>query len=327
MSSTGQERDPDKPGTASADAEPVIRVRSIVKRYGSHEAVADIDLDVRRGEIFAFLGPNGAGKTTTVEILEGFRQRTDGEISVLGHDPATAGGAWRDRVGVVLQESEPEPGLSVRECLAMYAGFYRAPRDIDETISLVGLTGKAGALATRLSGGQRRRLDFALALIGDPELIFLDEPTTGFDPSARRAAWEVVAGLRQLGKTVFLTTHYMDEAEYLADRIAVLSAGRVVARGTPRTLGGRDHMATAISFTLPDGFATRDLPAGLCPLAGPGPEGSTLLHSESPLVHLQMLGDWALSSGFDLPDLDVHRPTLEEVYLSLTGSTSTKDQR
>ena len=163
----------------------------------SHQAVAGIDLEVRRGEIFAFLGPNGAGKTTTVEILEGFRQRTAGEVSVLGQDPATAGGAWRDRVGVVLQESEPEPGLSVRECLAMYAGYYRTPRDIDETIALVGLTGKAGTLGTRLSGGQRRRLDFALALIGDPELIFLDEPTTGFDPSARRAAWEVVAGLRQ----------------------------------------------------------------------------------------------------------------------------------
>ena len=251
MDSTGDERGLDQPGTASAQAEPVISVRGLVKRYGSQQAVAGIDLDVRRGEIFAFLGPNGAGKTTTVEILEGFRRRTGGEIFVLGHDPATAGGAWRDRVGVVLQESEPEPGLSVRECLAMYAGFYRAPRDIDETISLVGLTGKAGTLATRLSGGQRRRLDFALALIGDPELIFLDEPTTGFDPSARRAAWEVVAGLRQLGKTIFLTTHYMDEAEYLADRIAVLSAGRVVAHGTPRTLGGRDHMATAISFTLP----------------------------------------------------------------------------
>jgi ABC-2 type transport system ATP-binding protein len=209
----------------------------------------------------------------------------------------------------------------------MYAGFYRAPRDIDETIALVGLTGKAGTLATRLSGGQRRRLDFALALIGDPELIFLDEPTTGFDPSARRAAWEVVAGLRQLGKTIFLTTHYMDEAEYLADRIAVLSAGRVVAHGTPRTLGGRDHMATAISFTLPDGLAARDLPEGLRPLAGPGPEGSTVLHSESPLVHLQMLGNWALGRGFDLPDLDVHRPTLEDVYLSLTGPASAKDQR
>ena len=182
MDSTGQERGLDQPGTASAQAEPVVSVRGLVKRYGSQEAVAGIDLDVRRGEIFAFLGPNGAGKTTTVEILEGFRQRSDGEISVLGHDPATAGGAWRDRVGVVLQESEPEPGLSVRECLAMYAGFYRAPRDIDETIALVGLTGKAGTLGTRLSGGQRRRLDFALALIGDPELIFLDEPTTGFDP-------------------------------------------------------------------------------------------------------------------------------------------------
>jgi ABC-2 type transport system ATP-binding protein len=230
-------------------------------------------------------------------------------------------------VGVVLQESEPEPGLSVRECLALYAGFYRAPRDIDETIALVGLTGKAGTLATRLSGGQRRRLDFALALIGDPELIFLDEPTTGFDPSARRAAWQVVAGLRQLGKTIFLTTHYMDEAEYLADRIAVLSDGRIVARGTPRTLGGRDHMATAISFTLPDGVAARDLPEGLRPLADPGPGGSTVLHSESPLVHLQMLANWALGRGFDLPDLDVHRPTLEEVYLSLTGSTSAKDQR
>ena len=178
----------------SAQSEPVVSVRGLVKRYGSHEAVAGIDLEVRRGEIFAFLGPNGAGKTTTVEILEGFRQPTKGQVCVLGHDPATAGGAWRDRVGVVLQESEPEPGLSVRECLGMYAGFYRAPRDIDETIALAGLTEKAGALGTRLSGGQRRRLDFALALIGDPELIFLDEPTTGFDPSARRAAWEVIAG-------------------------------------------------------------------------------------------------------------------------------------
>ena len=325
MDSIGEVRGANQRATASGQAEPVVCVRGLIKRYGSHEAVKGIDLDVRRGEIFAFLGPNGAGKTTTVEILEGFRQRSDGEISVLGADPATAGGAWRDRVGVVLQESEPEPGLSVRECLALYAGFYRAPRDIDETIALVGLTEKSGALGTRLSGGQRRRLDFALALIGDPELIFLDEPTTGFDPSARRAAWEVVGGLRQLGKTVFLTTHYMDEAEYLADRIAVLSAGRIVAAGTPRTLGGRDHMTTAISFTLPAGLQPRDLPDSLRPLAEPGPEGSTVLHTESPLVHLQMLGTWALNAGFDLPNLDVHRPTLEEVYLSLTGSTSTKD--
>ena len=327
MDSIRDERSAGQAGTASASGQPVITVRSLVKRYNSHQAVAGIDLEVRHGEIFAFLGPNGAGKTTTVEILEGFRQRTAGEVSVLGQDPAAADGSWRDRVGVVLQESEPEPGLSVRECLAMYAGFYRAPRDIDETIALVGLTAKAGALGTRLSGGQRRRLDFALALIGDPELIFLDEPTTGFDPSARRAAWEVIAGLRTLGKTVFLTTHYMDEAEYLADRIAVLAAGRIVAEGTPRTLGGRDRMNTSISFTLPDGLVPRDLPAGLSPLAEPGPAGLTVVHTESPLVHLQMLGTWALGHGFDLPDLDVHRPTLEEVYLSLTSPTTAKDRR
>ncbi len=310
-----------------APAEPVISVRGLVKRYGNHEAVAGLDFDVRRGEIFAFLGPNGAGKTTTVEILEGFRERTAGEVTVLGQDPATAGGAWRDRVGVVLQESEAEPGLSVRECLALYAGFYRAPRDIEETIALVGLTARAGALGTRLSGGQRRRLDFALALIGDPDLIFLDEPTTGFDPSARRAAWEVVAGLRELGKTVFLTTHYMDEAEYLADRITVVSAGQIVAEGTPRTLGGRDQMSTTISFTLPDHLQARDLPAGLSRLAEAGPGGSTVLHTESPLVHLQIIGDWALGRGFDLPDLDVHRPSLEEVYLSLTGPARKEDHQ
>jgi ABC-2 type transport system ATP-binding protein len=323
MASIGEQATRPASGVA-AEAEPVISVRGLVKRYGNQEAVAGVDLDVQRGEIFAFLGPNGAGKTTTVEILEGFRSRTSGEVRVLGADPATAGAAWRDRVGVVLQESEPEPGLSVRECLSLYAGFYTSPRDIDETISLVGLTERAGTLGSRLSGGQRRRLDFALALIGDPELIFLDEPTTGFDPSARRAAWEVVAGLRRLGKTIFLTTHYMDEAEYLADRIAVLSAGCIVAEGTPRTLAGRDHMTTTISFTLPAGLAPADLPAGLGPLAEPAPAGSTVLHSESPLVHLEMLSTWALGHGVDLPDLVVHRPTLEEVYLSLTSSTSTR---
>ena len=327
MDSISEKYDVDQAPAAPARAEPVISVRGLVKRYGDQEAVAGIALEVRRGEIFAFLGPNGAGKTTTVEILEGFRQRTEGQVAVLGQDPATAGGAWRDRVGVVLQESEPEPGLSVRECLALYAGFYRAPRDIDETIALVGLTEKAGTLGTRLSGGQRRRLDFALALIGDPELIFLDEPTTGFDPSARRAAWQVVAGLRQLGKTIFLTTHYMDEAEYLADRIAVLSAGHIVAEGTPQTLGGRDRMITDISFTLPDHVQALDLPPGLSPLAGPGPGGSIVMHSKNPLIHLQMIGNWALGRGFDLPDLAVHRPTLEEIYLSLTGPATKEDQR
>jgi ABC-2 type transport system ATP-binding protein len=327
MDSISEEYAVAQPAAGSAGSELVVSVRGLVKRHGSHEAVAGIDLDVRRGEIFVFLGPNGAGKTTTVEILEGFQQRTEGQVSVLGHDPATAGGAWRDRVGVVLQETEPEPGLSVRECLAMYAGFYRAPRDIDETIALVGLAGQAGKLGARLSGGQRRRLDFALALIGDPELLFLDEPTTGFDPSARRAAWEVVAGLRQLGKTVFLTTHYMDEAEHLADRITVLSAGRIVAEGTPQTLGGRDHLTTAISFTLPDRVQARDLPPGLGPLTGPRPGGPTVVRSQSPLAHVTMLGNWALARGFDLPDLEIHRPSLEEVYLSLTGPASKKDQR
>jgi ABC-2 type transport system ATP-binding protein len=323
MSTIGEELTAGQQERAGADL--VISVRALVKHYGAHQAVQGIDLDVRRGEVFAFLGPNGAGKTTTVEILEGFRSRTSGDVSVLGTDPAAAGGAWRDRLGVVLQESEPEPGLTVRECLALYAGFYRAPRDIGETMELVGLRGRAGTQAARLSGGQRRRLDFALALIGDPELIFLDEPTTGFDPSARRAAWDVIAGLRELGKTIFLTTHYMDEAEYLADRIAVIAAGRIVAEGTPHTLGGRDRMTTVISFTLPDRLAGRDLPEGLRPLAEPGPDGSTVVHSESPLVHVQMLGNWALGRGFDLPDLEIHRPTLEEVYLSLTGSTTTRD--
>ncbi|HEX6526820.1 MAG TPA: ABC transporter ATP-binding protein [Streptosporangiaceae bacterium] len=327
MDSISEKYDVAQAPTGPGQSEPVVSVRGLVKRYGSREAVTGIDFEVRRGEIFAFLGPNGAGKTTTVEILEGFQQRTDGQVSVLGHDPATAAGAWRDRVGVVLQESQPEPGLTVRECLALYAGFYRSPRDIDETIALAGLTENSGTPATRLSGGQRRRLDFALALIGDPELIFLDEPTTGFDPSARRAAWEVIAGLRQLGKTVFLTTHYMDEAEYLADWITVLSAGRVVAEGTPQTLGGRDHMTTTVSFTLPDHVQARDLPPGLTPLIEPGPARRIFVHSDSPLVHLHMLGDWALGRGLDLPDLDVHRPTLEEVYLSFTGPASTKDQR
>lgn len=310
--------------SAAADVDRVITVEGLVKRYGSHKAVSGIDLDVRRGEIFAFLGPNGAGKTTTVEILEGFRRRTSGAVSVLGCDPATAGAGWRDRVGVVLQESEPERDLSVRECLALHAGFYSAPRSIDETLELVGLSDRAGALGSRLSGGQRRRLDFALALIGDPELIFLDEPTTGFDPSARRAAWDVIGGLRALGKTVFLTTHYMDEAEFLADRIAVIAAGCIVAQGTPATLGGRDRMRTAISFTLPARLAVADLPAGLIPLAEPGDARSIVLHSESPVVHLEMLSSWAVGLGFDLPDIAVHRPSLEEVYLTLTGATTSR---
>jgi ABC-2 type transport system ATP-binding protein len=304
---------------STATTEPVVQVRGLVKRYGDHEAVRDIDLEVRRGEILAFLGPNGAGKTTTVEILEGFRSRSAGEVSVLGVDPAHGTAAWRDRLGVVLQESQPERGLSVAECLRLYAGYYRHPRAIGETLALVGLADRPDVLATTLSGGQRRRLDVALALIGDPELIFLDEPTTGFDPAARRAAWDVIAGLQSLGKTIFLTTHYMDEAEFLADRIAVIAAGRIVAEGTPETLGGRDRMRAAITFTLPDGFGVPDLPSVLGALVEPSGNGHTLLRSEAPLVHLQMLGDWAEAHRLDLPDLEVRRPTLEDVYLSLTA--------
>jgi ABC-2 type transport system ATP-binding protein len=299
-------------------AEPVVRVRGLVKRYGRREAVRGVDLDVHRGEIFAFLGPNGAGKTTTVEILEGFRDRTDGEVLVLGVDPAHGDAGWRDRVGIVLQESEPEPGLSVRECVQLYAGYYQSPRGVDDTLSLVGLAEQNDVLASDLSGGQRRRLDVALALIGDPEVVFLDEPTTGFDPAARRTAWDVIGGLRRLGKTVFLTTHYMEEAEFLADRIAVLARGQIVAEGTPTTLGGRDHMTATIRFTLPHPARLHDLPADLLAIASPGDDGPTVLRTPTPLVHLRSLANWALDRGFDLPDIDVRRPTLEEVYLSLT---------
>jgi ABC-2 type transport system ATP-binding protein len=296
----------------------VISVQDLRKNYGDVEAVAGIDLEVSRGEIFAFLGPNGAGKTTTVEILEGFRTRSAGEVSVLGVDPAHAHGPWRDRVGVVLQESQPEPGLTVRECLRLYAGYYSAPRDITETIALVGLEEKADALTEQLSGGQRRRLDVALALIGDPELIFLDEPTTGFDPSARRAAWGVIAGLRELGKTVFLTTHYMDEAENLADRIAVIAAGRIVAEGTPETLGGRQRMAATLRFTLPDGVNADALPDSLRQLIRSDANGRIVLESRRPLLDVKTLADWALARRIDLPDLDLRRPSLEDVYLELT---------
>ena len=297
---------------------PVIEVCGLRKTYDGADAVAGVDLTVAAGEVFAFLGPNGAGKTTTVEILEGYRCRTAGEVCVLGIDPATAGRDWRARIGVVLQESEPEAELTVEECLALYAGYYPRPRPVAQTLQLVGLTDRRSARCGQLSGGQRRRLDVALALIGDPELIFLDEPTTGFDPAARQSAWQVIAGLRDLGKTIFLTTHYMEEAEYLADRIAVLAAGRIVAEGTAATLGGRDTEASIISFTLPPGVPAADLPAAVTASVVSTDQRLVETTARSPLPLLGALAEWAAARGIDLPDLQVRRPTLEDIYLQLT---------
>ena len=312
---------PGKRGTSTPlRGDAAISVRGLRKAYGEYEAVRGIDFDVQRGEIVAFLGPNGAGKTTTVEILEGYRPRTEGEINVLGEDPSSGSRSWRDSIGVVLQESEPDPYLTARQCLELYAGYYSTPRPIEETLALVGLEEKAAAPAGTLSGGQRRRLDVALALIGDPELVFLDEPTTGFDPSARRAAWQVVAGLRELGKTIFLTTHYMDEAEFLADRIIVLSAGEIVAEGAPDTLGGRNRLAAQISFTLPADVDAAGLPPPFADTARRN-GGRVKTRSTAAVDDLRLLTTWAAEKHIDLPDLEVRRPTLEDIYLELTGDT------
>jgi ABC-2 type transport system ATP-binding protein len=279
-------------------SDPVISIRGLRKSYGEFEAVRGIDLEVQPGEVFAFLGPNGAGKTTTVEILEGYRKRSGGEVTVLGEDPEHADREWRERIGIVLQSCRLDPYLTVRESLGLFAGYYRAPRPIDEVIELVGLEGKADERASRLSGGQQRRLDVGMALIGDPELLFLDEPTTGFDPSARRQAWDVIAGLRDLGKTVFLTTHYMDEAQRLADRVTIIARGEIVAAGTPEDLGDRDHQPTTITYRLG------------------GEEVSA--QTTTPVETLHELTGRALREGMDLEGLEVRRPTLEDVYLELT---------
>jgi ABC-2 type transport system ATP-binding protein len=271
--------------------------------------------------VFALLGPNGAGKTTIVEVLEGYRARTAGEVSVLGVDPADAGSRWRQRIGIVLQECNMQPELTVRESLELYAGYYEAPRPVAETIELVGLEGAADQRAGRLSGGQERRLDVALALVGDPELLFLDEPTTGFDPSARRQAWEVIRALRELGKTVVLTTHYMDEAQALADRVAIVAAGRIVAEGPPGELGGRAVGASAIRFRLPAGVGAADLPSEVAEAigeAGRPANGVVELRTERPVALLNALTGWALARNLELAGLEVRRPSLEDVYLELT---------
>jgi len=299
-------------------AEAVISVSGLRKSYGDLEAVRGIDLEVRRGEVFAFLGPNGAGKTTTISVLEGYLDRDAGDVEVLGVDPAGAGRDWRGRVGLVLQECRMEGLLTVRETLEMYAGYYERPRPVAETIELVGLGEKADERAGRLSGGQQRRLDVAVALIGDAELLFLDEPTTGFDPSARRAAWHVIEGLRDLGKTVMLTTHYMDEAQALADRVAVIAAGRIIAAGSPDDLGGRRDAGTVISFRMPADAAADAIVAAVSGEWSRS-NGRLSLRTGEPTRSLHELTGWAIGNGVALDGLEVSRPSLEDVYLELTG--------
>jgi ABC-2 type transport system ATP-binding protein len=292
-------------------SEPVIAARGLRKSYGDLDAVKGIDLEVHRGEIFALLGPNGAGKTTTIEILEGFRAPSAGEVRVLGTDPLTGGRAFKERVGIVLQSVSVERFLTVEEVLELHRGYYPAPRPLDELLELVGLSEQRKARVGWLSGGQQRRLDVALGLAGDPEVLFLDEPTTGFDPAARRGAWDMVKGLRALGKTVMLTTHYMDEAQELADRVAIISAGRIVAQGPPASLAGRDRGATRITLRDPG----EPLPEGLQhERVGQALE----IVTASPTRTLHALTSWALERGIEL-DLEVKRPSLEDVYLELTG--------
>ena len=287
-------------------ADPVISVSGLHKSYGDFEAVRGLDLEIERGEIFAFLGPNGAGKTTTVEILEGYRERSAGEVRVLGTDPAAAKREWRERIGIVLQQCRMQPELTVRETIELYAGYYRSPRSVDDTIDLVGLGEKQDARAGKLSGGQQRRLDVALALVGDPELIFLDEPTTGFDPGARRQAWDVISSLRELGKTVFLTTHYMDEAQVLADRAAILVRGRIAASGSPDELAKRAGAGTEIRFRLPEETTAADLPGDAA--RARTDNGFVTIQTGEPVQVLNELTGWALSRG-DRPRRAQRRPS------------------
>ena len=276
-----------------------IEVSDLRKAYGDNEAVRGISFEVRAGEVFGLLGPNGAGKTTTVEILEGYRKRDTGEVSVLGFDPGRAERAFRERIGVVLQSTQAWWSLTVRETHAMFAGYYERSRDIDEVIRLVGLEEKANARVKTLSGGQKRRLDLGVALVGDPELVFLDEPTTGFDPAARRAAWEMIRSLRELGKTVLLTTHYLDEAQNLADRVAVLREGRIVTLGTPAELTGQT-LETEIRYRMNGELV--------------------VLRTAEPTRVLHELTAAAVEAGRELEGLEVRRPTLEDVYLALVDS-------
>jgi ABC-2 type transport system ATP-binding protein len=293
---------------------PVINVRGLRKSYGGVEAVRGVDLDVAAGEVFAFVGPNGAGKTTTVE---GYRERTRGDVSVLGVDPAHGTRGWRARIGVVLQSSTPEPRLTVGETIALYAGYYPSARPVDEVLAMVGLDGARERRAGRLSGGQRRRLDVGVALVGKPELLFLDEPTTGFDPAARRSFWQMIEGLSAAGTTIFLTTHYMEEAQALANRVAIIRAGTIVAEGTPAELTARASARTVVRFTVPRGVGVADLPAAVRNRVTAS--GARLeLDTESPVPDLAALCGWAVERGVALDGLEATRPALEDVYLELT---------
>jgi ABC-2 type transport system ATP-binding protein len=278
-----------------------VSVSELHKSYGSFEALRGVSFEIEAGEVFGLLGPNGAGKTTTVEILEGYRKRGSGDVVVLGEDPERASRGWRERIGVVLQSSAMYANLTVVEQLELFAGYYRRPRDVGEVVRLVGLDEKRAARVRSLSGGQKRRLDLGLALVGDPELLFLDEPTTGFDPAARRAAWEMIRSLRSLGKTILLTTHYLDEAEQLSDRVAVLREGRIVAMGRPAELAGAAP-ATEIRYRRN------------------GEE--IVIETREPTRVLHELTSEALAEGFELEDLNVRRPTLEEIYLELTAGAA-----
>lgn len=295
---------------------PAVAVSNLAKSYGDKQAVHDVSFNVEKGEVFALLGPNGAGKTTTIEILEGFRDRSGGAVETLGVDPASRSTQrWlRSHIGVVLQELAVEPFYTVRQVLTRNAGYYPAPRPIDEVIALVGLTEKADARIKTLSGGQQRRLDVGLGVIGNPELLFLDEPTTGLDPSGRRDTWNLIRQLASDGTTVMLTTHYMDEVEALADRVAVLSQARIVAAGTPTSIGGRDSGAVTIRFALPGGVSVTDLPLAVRALD----DGLVEIHTEDELRVLHDLTGWALERHIMLPGLSVARVTLEDIYLQLT---------